>query len=63
TRATLTRVGEAPPPLDFSQDAPPTTLGNMGVRKLRPVKLNITKLRAEPIFMPADEYCDDRRAD
>jgi hypothetical protein len=32
-------------------------------RKLRPVKLNITKLRAEPIFIPADEDCDDRRAD
>jgi hypothetical protein len=31
--------------------------------ELRPVKLNITKLRAEPIFIPADEDCDDRRAD
>jgi hypothetical protein len=31
-----------------------------GTKKLRPVKLNIIEL---PIFIPADEDCDDRRAD
>jgi hypothetical protein len=41
---------------------PPMTL-DKGARKLRPVKLNIIKLRAEQIFIPADEDCDDRRAD